>query len=578
MSRVKIYQKTSIIIAITFIGLIVMLYGASVSILLGGFAQVEGDQAQANAGRMANALANDITTLDDLAFQWASREDLHAFLSGKSTDDTISDIDMAIYQRLGINYFLIFSHNGTLRAAHGVDFQDRRPAEIPESLLIELSQSPGSVAADMMGLLMLPEGPLMVVSRPVSGGGGTLGAIVVARHLDKTEIDRLSFITSLPVEIIPYSYARTLPLLSSIFPELDSTGEPFLMRTESMGVLVNAPVVTRPLTADTIGGYALVRDVSGNPAVILRATMPRVIYAQGEASLFSFILFLLGGGCVFGILMVVLLRKSVLSRLSFLSTRVQSIGLEKDFAARVDVHGDDEVAGLATAINGMLTELEYSQLHLEDQLIESEERYRRFFHSWNDILLVHEVKQDDTPGRFIDVNDAGCERLGYDRKEILQKSIADIVNPEDTKKFSESRKAVLDNDIGQTLFEIDFITRSGENIPMEVNAKFIDYMGKTAVLSVARDISERREIEKLKMEAFKQIEKNMEQFAVLNDHIRNPLQAIVGLALIHDENEKLTEEIIAQAAIINEIVDDLDTGWIESEKIRGWLRRYYKFD
>ena len=57
---------------------------------------------------------------------------------------------------------------------------------------------------------------------------------------------------------------------------------------------------------------------------------------------------------------------------------------------------------------------------------------------------------------------------------------------------------------------------------------------------MARDITERKEIERLKRDAFRQIEKNMEQFAILNDHIRNPLQAIVGLSLLNASDEEVT--------------------------------------
>jgi hypothetical protein len=97
-------------------------------------------------------------------------------------------------------------------------------------------------------------------------------------------------------------------------------------------------------------------------------------------------------------------------------------------------------------------------------------------------------------------------------------------------------------------------------------------------LLVARNISERKEAGKLKLEAFRQIEKNMEQFAILNDHLRNPLQVIVGLTLLHGENEEISQNILPQAEVINHIVHQLDQGWIESEKIRDWLKRYYEFD
>lgn len=77
---------------------------------------------------------------------------------------------------------------------------------------------------------------------------------------------------------------------------------------------------------------------------------------------------------------------------------------------------------------------------------------------------------------------------------------------------------------------------------------------------------------KLLNRAFDQIDKNIEQLAILGDHIRNPLTVIVGLADLHES--EISEKIIHQARIIDDIVTQLDRGWIESEKIKEFLRKY----
>ena len=43
------------------------------------------------------------------------------------------------------------------------------------------------------------------------------------------------------------------------------------------------------------------------------------------------------------------------------------------------------------------------------------------------------------------------------------------------------------------------------------------------------DITDKKQNETVKRKALEQIEKNIEQFAILGDHIRNPLAVIVGL-------------------------------------------------
>jgi hypothetical protein len=83
------------------------------------------------------------------------------------------------------------------------------------------------------------------------------------------------------------------------------------------------------------------------------------------------------------------------------------------------------------------------------------------------------------------------------------------------------------------------------------------------------------QIELLKKEAFQQIEHNMEQLLILNDQIRNPLQAILLDTATLDE--KTSALISDQVKIIEKILDMLDERYVESEKVRKFLREHYGF-
>ena len=83
------------------------------------------------------------------------------------------------------------------------------------------------------------------------------------------------------------------------------------------------------------------------------------------------------------------------------------------------------------------------------------------------------------------------------------------------------------------------------------------------------------QVEQLKREAFQQIEHNMEQLAILNDQIRNPLQAILlDTTTLDEKNMALVSE---QVHIIEKILDTLDESYLESENVRKFLRKYYGF-
>jgi uncharacterized protein (UPF0297 family) len=89
--------------------------------------------------------------------------------------------------------------------------------------------------------------------------------------------------------------------------------------------------------------------------------------------------------------------------------------------------------------------------------------------------------------------------------------------------------------------------------------------------SVGKDITATKMMEEIEAKAFQQIGKNIEQLAILGDHIRNPLAVIVGIADL--DGGPTSASIIEQARIIDRIITQLDRGWIESEKIREYLRK-----
>ncbi|WP_317065040.1 PAS domain S-box protein [Methanoculleus caldifontis] len=89
---------------------------------------------------------------------------------------------------------------------------------------------------------------------------------------------------------------------------------------------------------------------------------------------------------------------------------------------------------------------------------------------------------------------------------------------------------------------------------------------------IVMDITERILTDQMKRETYTQLGKNIEQFAILGDHIRNPLQVIVGYAEMIDD--PLTEKILEQSCRINGIITQLDRGWVESANVRQFLRRH----
>ncbi|BCS96605.1 hypothetical protein DSLASN_22370 [Desulfoluna limicola] len=128
------------------------------------------------------------------------------------------------------------------------------------------------------------------------------------------------------------------------------------------------------------------------------------------------------------------------------------------------------------------------------ELKEREELYRLLFNSGNDAVFVHGWPQGGQPGPFVQVNDVACQLLGYTREALKSLTPTDIM-PQGTDNQDNNVKECLS--AGKpVLFEIEMITKSGHHIPVEISSRSFDMEGDNMVLSIARDITLRKQNER----------------------------------------------------------------------------------
>jgi PAS domain S-box-containing protein len=129
----------------------------------------------------------------------------------------------------------------------------------------------------------------------------------------------------------------------------------------------------------------------------------------------------------------------------------------------------------------------------ENALRESQERYRVLFETAKDAIFV-----SDETGRFVDVNQAACEFLGYSREELLKLSPKEIdADPIGYDAFIKVRDGLAD----KISFEINQIKKDGTHLPVEITGSFFNEKGQQRALAIARDITGRKLSEKLLRES-----------------------------------------------------------------------------
>jgi hypothetical protein len=129
---------------------------------------------------------------------------------------------------------------------------------------------------------------------------------------------------------------------------------------------------------------------------------------------------------------------------------------------------------------------------------------------------------------------------------------------------------------GNAVFETEHIRKDGTVVPVEINAHVITLMGKKMVLSVVRDITERKRTDEQIRNSLVQIENDLVQMALFNDQIRNPLAVIIAL-LDSEHASKTNTKICEQVYKIDALITTLDRQYMNSEKVREFLRKHYDF-
>ncbi len=131
------------------------------------------------------------------------------------------------------------------------------------------------------------------------------------------------------------------------------------------------------------------------------------------------------------------------------------------------------------------------QMKAQLKIKESEEKYRRLFNSGNDAIFVYQPTSSTMADKFIEINDTACERLGYTKDEMLTKSVREI-SKIDSEKAEKYLEVLFANQYA--VIESVHLTKDGREIPVEINSRLFELNGVPTIMSIARDISERKYI------------------------------------------------------------------------------------
>lgn len=200
----------------------------------------------------------------------------------------------------------------------------------------------------------------------------------------------------------------------------------------------------------------------------------------------------------------------------------------------------------------------------EEALRESEERFRRAF--------------DDAPigialvsleGRFVKVNRALCEIVGYSEAELLSITFQDITHPDDLPFDLEAKQHMLTGDLRVYQVEKRYLHKMGDSVHVLLSSSLVRDHSEQPLYFVTQvqDISDRHKVDRMKDEFI----------SIVSHELRTPLTAIRGSlglmdsGVLSDDPEQLKDML--QIAINNSdrlvrlVNDILDLERLESGNV-----------
>jgi signal transduction histidine kinase len=351
--HLKLRIKTAAILIAATLSLVIILHEVYSTALTGSYDQLERNQVNQTVIQIQGAMQDQFNVLNSKLSRWAQWNDTYDFMESTSTAYVYISSNLLrngnqmppAMGAFGVNYVLYINSSGTIVYGIGYNLVNLTVEHIPTDFLNLVLGNPQiwkfqSTESNFSGIVMIPEGPLLVVSQPIltsEATGPIHGALIFARYIDSQFIGQLSTTLNLPLTIIPYTNWQSI--------------------TENSSAFIPPFTYIHVVNADAITGYYLANDFTGHPVFLIGATLQRTIHEEGLATISYLDIAVWTAGLSFVLITLVVMETTVLRRIHNLVSDVVKIGSHYDVEAKVSVQGNDEIAMLGGSINGMLSEI-----------------------------------------------------------------------------------------------------------------------------------------------------------------------------------------------------------------------------
>jgi len=399
VSRIDISEKVLIITLLIF-AVLTAAFTLTHSMQNSNILELEQNDTLKNVERVQNAVSTQQGYLDYIVQDWACWDDTYQFIEDKNQKFIDVDLQNQTLAGIKVNLMIFVNSNGKVVYSKAVDIETGEDTPVPKELLEMVDKGELLTKSDkdtIKGFVLLGKDPMFISCHPIlttEYKGPSRGTLIFGRYFDKSLLQDFEDITR--SSLLMYRADRDMP------PDFQNKLENFSKTPDNI-------IIERP-SKEKISGYFEYEDVSGQPALIVRADFPRDLYLNGEKNLNQMYFFLLLTGLMTGAGVKFALDRLFVSRLVVIDDFVTKVRSEKDLSNRLALEDNDELYRLSKEINGMLNEI-----YITEQELKAQEREKKvLLDSLNELVVFANPEL-----KIIWANKAALEFMNKDLHEAV---------------------------------------------------------------------------------------------------------------------------------------------------------------
>lgn len=525
----NVRNQIIVIIVLVIAALVLGLGVATHTLILNDFADLEDEYLEATMERTIRSIEREQQFLSTSVMDWSDWDDTYLFVQGMDPEYEQKNLDESVFQYFNLNAMIFTGPDEMVIYARGFDPDEGEEREVPPQLYTLHDSFLRSGAEELSGIFETEDGLMLVAVRPIRmswGEGPIMGTLLFARAMDEGWIEELSALTGYPIRIA------------------DIPNDPLPAGEPSLSIVKEG---------DTITGSTIVSDIFGEPVVSLSITQERTIYQRGILAYESGVIAILIFSGITALLFYLLINHFFLRRITRLNREVQDITGSSSTSASVGIDGDDEVAELASSINGMLDFIEKDQQVIR----QSEEKYRLIAENTADTIYICDMNLNLTY-----ISPSVTKLKGFTVDEALAMPIEERNTPASIKEIMALFTHEMENEATGTAdpdrtitFESEEYCGNGSIIKVENSVRFLrNKEGEpVSILGIGHNITDRKKAE----DALQLTNAKLQLLSSITRHdILNKVMIVKGyLGLAEEEQggEMLTEYLKQAQTATDEI-------------------------